>query len=175
MDLPQHMDRRRPATTGWAVAFSLIYATGCALSFHHGGDEYWFFYLGNLIGYPGVGLASLFGVNSIEGCFWLVLAMGSMVMAVLGSIFGGKRARVAPWLFVWAALAITVGVGAVRQHDTLEDAEQKHGSLTAYVVLGAMVSLSITSILAAIVAQPRTRHRRHPAPEGASSSASPSG
>lgn len=150
------MPRRR-----FLVVLPLLWLGLCLLGFQHPGDEYALWVVGSAAGIWVTALVREFG--SPAAALPLVAAGGLVMMAGAGWCLDRLRT---PWK-LWLPLAVVVAVLVVEfqlsRFPDLAQARQRHGSLTAFLVLGAQTG-GYAATLACMVGagEWRLARRGHP-------------
>ncbi len=128
----------------FAVLLPCLWAPLCLLGYSHPGDEYGLWFAGSI---AGVWPLALFDVSSPASAIPLLLAGGVGTTALAG--WGLDRLRVsrlAWWVLAFLLAAATVEMSLAAFPD-LEQARQKNGSLTAYLVVGAQVGTTLATVV----------------------------
>lgn len=142
----------RPATAcpmrpqrRFRFALPLLWAATSWTAMDYSGDEHGLWYVGSL---PGVWVASLAPSGwSVRSLMILAIIAGAPLLALLGWAMDRVRVGCWAWVGLWLALGTVVTGTAIRSHPSYARAIAKDGSLQAYILFGANVSLMMTSLL----------------------------
>ena len=128
----------------FTVLLPCLWAPLCLLGYAHPGDEYGLWFAGSI---AGVWPLLLFEISSPASAVPLLLAGGIGTTALAG--WGLDHLRVAPrvWWILAVLLAAAVVEMSLSAFPDLEQAWQKNGSLTAYLVVGAQVGTTLATAL----------------------------
>lgn len=144
----------------YTVLLPLAWVTISAIGFGYPGDEYGLWALSSIAGSWILAAApSLHQGQSPREIVPWVLAAGFLTMLPVGYLLDRLRAPRVLFLVVWVSLATLAIVGSISQFPSYERAIAKNGSLTAYSLAGANITLTLTVSIFALVAMGRRLSR----------------
>lgn len=124
----------------------LLWTTVAWNNFYYPGDEYSGFFFGGSL--AGLWILAILGsAGSVQQTAVLVVAAGSMTVAVAGWLLDKLRVSFVPWALLSLASAAGLCAWSLSRFPTLERALAKNGSYEAYVLPALNVGLIFATLV----------------------------
>lgn len=130
-------------------------------SYRYPGDEYGMLVGSSIAGFWPLMLWQPSGLT-INGAMPFVLGIGTATVFFLAWFADWWRVRVGLWLALWVPVAALLTFWMLSSYPTLARAISKNGSIAAYVLTGANLSLYLTILGAILLTAGLRLHRMRP-------------
>ncbi len=127
----------------------LLWSIFTVISFFYSGDEHALFAYGSL---AGTWICFLYEFNTLEQALIPVLAIGAVILALIGFLLDWLRVKKRLWLFVFVLIAVLLFLCQFSMYGSIERIRGKHGYVLGLVIVACnwgiygaiMFSVSVT-------------------------------